>query len=94
MVRVVLPVQQPDDLWHAGTFTRQDGEGDLFWKGIWMIRQEDGGGFPNKDLDQTWTSFFIKKMSVINVNMRCFILYNLLTMNKHSVSFVFVTYFT
>ncbi len=41
VVRVVRPVQQPDDLWHSVTFVRQDGEGDLFRKGVWMIRLED-----------------------------------------------------
>lgn len=43
VVRAVLPVQQPDDLRHTGTFTGQDGEGDLFRKGLWMIRLEEFG---------------------------------------------------
>lgn len=38
VVRAILPVQQPDHLWHAGIFIRQDGEGDLLWKGLGMIR--------------------------------------------------------
>ncbi len=41
VVRVVRPVQQPDDLSHSVTFVRQDGEGDLFRKGVWMIGLEE-----------------------------------------------------
>ncbi len=41
VVRVVRPVQQLDDFRHTGTFVRQDGEGDLFWKGVWMIGLEE-----------------------------------------------------
>ncbi len=42
VVRVVRPVQQSDhDLSHSVTFVRQDGEGDLFRKGVWMIGLEE-----------------------------------------------------
>ncbi len=41
VVRVVHPVQQPDDLSHSVTFVRQDGEGDLFRKRVWMIGLEE-----------------------------------------------------
>ncbi len=41
VVRVVRPVQQLDDLPHSVTFVRQDGEGNLFRKGVWMIGLEE-----------------------------------------------------
>lgn len=40
VVRAVMPVQEPDDLRCAGSFVCQEGEGDLFWNGVWMIRLE------------------------------------------------------
>jgi len=63
VVRVVLPVQEPNDLWHAVTFIRQDGEGDLIRKGVWMIRLQykpflsSLDSFPSRDLSLKYEMF-------------------------------------